>query len=265
MNYKRLLLFFFLIALSEVSIAQPLRRDRTPLLLQTGVSIEQYTDSTHILTLSGYSNWTQEASRQIPNTAWSQWGILARYEHWLSNHWAIGGQYTSDQISQSRQNTWAGYGMHTGVIGKDRSWFFIKKLVIGRTSYVNSNRDNQWQAVGYAYLGKRVALRERAVQLGVSYQVQKLWPTISDSRRLSASSLKVRADMPFGNKIMASVFAQWDTQYFFALAQDRYNADGELIESVPYHKLNRISPFVGVQVRYILRKEQAGHFMPLIF
>lgn len=242
---------------------QPLRRSYLGAVAQSALQLEYYADSNQVLYGYVQANWAGEGRDRVSNTSWSRWEASLRYERWFSDHWAVGGRYTSTRISNERINEWEGYGLHSGHIGE--RWFLVKSLHLSRLLYGISDRDDDWKVAGMAYLGRRFSLGEQDFQLGLRYDLAKVWPTLGDARRVSETRLTLQADVPLGRHWMLGLFAQRHTQYFFGLAQQRYNADGELIESVPYHRLNRVNPIYGLRVRYLMQKSQARRALPWTF
>lgn len=244
-------------------LAQPVYKNNLPLDIGFRAQPELYLEGSQRLFASIELRFRQENTTRIGDGPLGSTEFRMGYEKWLRGVWGIGGAFQRQRLPNEQINIWQGYGIHNGKIGEQ--WIFVKQFQVNYYNYRISLRDANFLLEGKAYLGRRVEVLNRPWQLGLSYTVMKNTNTPEESRRFSQTDLVFQVDFPVGKRVVCKVFFNKNSQYYFGLAQERYDAAGNLIGSIPYHKLNRITPTIGLSCRFLLNGNLADKRLPFVF
>jgi hypothetical protein len=230
--------------------AQPLFRQRLPSANQAQAGLAYFADSAWVLAGAG----TYRSSE-----AGGQWRFQAQYERWWGQHWALGLLAETSRMPQPYREL-GGYARHRGLVGERLVW--TKDAAVSFWSYpANGNKGWRWEL--RSYLGWPFRWQNARWMAGIGFDAGRQLPPVGTPRRLSYSRLSLRLDAQLGERFVLQGLLQQETRYFFGLAQERYDADGNLIESIPFHRLNQTQLWAGIGLRWLLHPKQAPAHWPL--
>jgi hypothetical protein len=184
------------------------------------------------------------------------------YEHAATSFWYIGAS-AKHQLAYTAPNTLVAKAniTHRGKIG---SFGFIKELS-GEYIYTFPNSTagatakQPTNARGSLSVGlyKQFNIAKRPLITSLFYRVylNTNMGEIYKNRRFDF--IKFRLDISYGitKNIYAGLYGMLDSEHYYTLASTTYDASGNLIESIPDYRQNRINPVVGFSLNFIFRQE----------
>jgi hypothetical protein len=183
--------------------------------------------------------------------------VLVGYEQRLTDHWHLGGSLRLAQEPNLNQRFSRVYLGHQGQIG---SLEFLKQAgveqILQRGGGVSGTEGRFSALVG---LAKNFDLANgRSLRTVLSYEAFTLFqlgpasPFFNQNkRRVDKTRLKLEAAYRLGAQWSLGLFAQHETDYFFAVAQ--FDQTGQLLK--PDRRLNLLAPTVGFRLHYWLKSK----------
>jgi len=177
--------------------------------------------------------------------------LAVGYEHTLSEHWRGGAMFRYAAENYPKASFLGLFLRHNGQV---RSLFFNKQLL---AEYV-SQRDQDGQARFRlaAELGKRFPLGSRFITPSISYEgfvvadfsQQEGLP--NKQRNIDRTRLRLNVTHELTEKLRVTAYFMRQTDYYYVLMPPVYDEQEQLVKEGYTTKRNRISPVVGLEVKY---------------
>ncbi|WP_169336192.1 DUF2490 domain-containing protein [Pontibacter roseus] len=178
--------------------------------------------------------------------------LAVGYEHTFTERWRAGGlfRYALEDFPETSFLT--GYLRHTGSI---KSLFFTKQLML---EYIKQEeRDAYGRGRLMAELGKRLSLGSRFITPSLSYELfvnSQLGQAASDAeeRTIDRTRLQLNFTYELTEKLRINPYFLRQTDYYYVQVPPKYDENEVLVEEGYITKRNRISPVIGLQIKYTL-------------
>ena len=177
------------------------------------------------------------------------------YEHTLSEHWRGGAMFRYAAEDYPTASFYSLFLRHNGNI---RSLFFNKQVL---AEYV-SQQDQEGQARFRlaAELGRRLPLRNRFITPSLEYEALLLaaFSEAEDagSAQRTVDRIRLRLNLTYEvtEKLRLTPYFMRQTDYYYVLVPPVYNEQEQLVEEGYTTKRNRVSPVVGLEVKYTFNR-----------
>ncbi|WP_299755632.1 DUF2490 domain-containing protein [uncultured Pontibacter sp.] len=173
------------------------------------------------------------------------------YEHTLSDHWRGGAllRYAAEDFPKTMFYTL--FLRHSGQL---KSLYFNKQLLF---EYVEQEEQD---AIGRfrlsAELGKRLPLGSKFITPSINYEAMirsnlgKEKDGISEERTIDRTRLRLSLNYELTDKLRINPYFLRQTDYYYVLIPPIYDEQGQLQEDGYTTKRNRITPIVGLELKY---------------
>ena len=260
-----LLLFSGLLFFNIEVYGQPTEKSKVETPLRLGYEFNYFLSGSSYFFVRGNYDRGDETFGLLGNSPFSERNLGLGYERFLREKWQVGVWYRRFKGAVAgRRNYYQGYVRHNGTIG---SLLFVKSFSLTLLSEVDNTTFDNGNNVEFglsAYLGKRYQLGKFKMQTGLQYEAIKWHEPVGDARRINETRMSFRHQIKLKDSWLVELFAQRQTQYFFAEESTRFNSAGQIIEFKPYRKLNLFKPIYGISVRVMLNASEADKALPFI-
>lgn len=238
----------------------PTVKDLTGVDTWFGASTELYFDNHSSLSISGNLQRSSFAGDRLGNSPFDETLLMISYQHFFKEKWQLRLSQSRNRIVIGRRDISLGTIQHNGRIG---SLIFGKTLGVELLQFKDDlSKENDFQISSSVYLGKRLQLNNRPIQLGFRYEAFRNVNTVGDPRRISKTRFWFESQLYISNRINIGVFAMRETDYFFVEETFGLDEDGNMVILKPYRKLNLITPTYGIRLRFIIHPEKAHIGLP---
>ncbi|RDV15179.1 DUF2490 domain-containing protein [Pontibacter diazotrophicus] len=177
------------------------------------------------------------------------------YEHTFTDHWRGGAmlRYAAEDYPKSAFG--ALFLRHNGSI---KSLFFNKQVMAEYVNQENLDASVRFRLTGE--LGKQFPLRSKFITPSISYEALLLSGLGKDEnmetqeRGIDRTRLRINITYELTDKLRLTPYFMRQTNYYYALVSPVYNEEEQLIEEGYTTKRNRISPVVGLELKYTINK-----------
>lgn len=177
------------------------------------------------------------------------------YEHTLSGHWRGGAMFRFAAEDYPKTSFYSLFLRHNGNI---RSLFFNKQAM---AEYMNQqDQEGQARFRLAAELGRRFPLRSRFVTPSISYEAlvlagfSKEEGMSNGQRYIDRTRLRLNLAYELTEKLRITPYFMRQTDYYYVLVPPVYDEQEQLVEEGYTTRRNRISPVVGIELKYILNR-----------
>ncbi|MFT2007406.1 hypothetical protein ACMA1I_01920 [Pontibacter sp. 13R65] len=185
-----------------------------------------------------------------PFTSFERVQLTLGYEHAFTDHWRGGAlvRYAIENYPKSLFYT--AFLRHYGSIG---SLFFNKQ---GMFEYVAQESQDPFGRYSLAAeLGKRIAVGKKYLTPALSYELLLRrefgeQATTADERTIDRTRLRLSITYELTEQLRFTPFLMRQTDYYYVLVPPKYDENNQLIENGYTTKRNRISPIIGLEVKY---------------
>ena len=142
--------------------------------------------------------------------------------------------------------------------GNIRSLFFNKQVMAEYVSQQDQEGQARFRLV--AELGRRFPLRSRFITPGLRYEALVLadfseaGSAPNEQRSIDRTRLRLDLTYEVTQKLRLSPYFMRQTDYYYVLVPPVYNEQEQLVEEGYTTKRNRVSPVVGLEVKYTLNR-----------
>lgn len=177
------------------------------------------------------------------------------YEHALSEHWR-GGALLRFAAENYPETTF--YGLFLRHNGTIKSLYFNKQVMAEYMNQEDQDAMGRFRISGE--LGRRLLLRNRFVTPAISYEVLLLSDLGQDGgisaeeRAVDRSRLRLSLTYELTEKLRLTPYFMRQTDYYYVLVSPVYDENEQLLEEGYTTKRNRISPVVGLEIKYSLNR-----------
>ncbi|WP_162051667.1 DUF2490 domain-containing protein [Pontibacter pamirensis] len=177
------------------------------------------------------------------------------YEHTFTDHWRGGLmlRYAAEDFPQTTFG--ALFLRHNGSI---KSLYFNKQVMAEYVKQENLGASVRFRLTGE--LGKRFPFRSKFITPSISYEALLLSGIGRDEnieaqeRGIDRTRLRANVTYELTNKLRLTPYFMRQTNYYYALVSPVYDEEEQLIEEGYTTKRNRISPVVGLELKYTINK-----------
>jgi len=186
-----------------------------------------------------------------PLSSFERVELTLGYEQTFNGHWrgGLALRYAAENFPKMLFYTL--FLRHNGHIG---SLYFNKQ---GMFEYVDQEAEEAFGRFRLmAELGKRLPLGSRFITPALSYEVLLRTDFGQDKsmtqeeRIVDRSRLRLRLTYELTEKLRVTPYFMRQTDYYYVQVPPNYNEDGQLLEDGYTTKRNRISPVVGLELKY---------------
>ena len=177
------------------------------------------------------------------------------YEHMLSEHWRGGAMFRYAAEDYPKTAFYSLFLRHNGNI---RGLFFNKQVM---AEYMNQqDQDALGRFRLHAELGKRLPLRNRFITPSLSYEAlvladfNKEEGASNEQRYIDRTRLRLNLTYEMTDKLRITPYFMRQTDYYYVLVPPVYDEQEQLVEEGYTTKRNRISPVVGLEIKYTFNR-----------
>ena len=181
--------------------------------------------------------------------------LVLGYEHTLSEHWRGGAMFRYAAEDYPKTTFYSLFLRHNGNI---RSLFFNKQVM---AEYVNQqDQEGQARFRLATELGRRFPVRDRFITPSLGYEALLLAnfseedDAGSAQRTVDRTRLRLNLTYEVTEKLRLTPYFMRQTDYYYVLVPPVYNEQEQLVEEGYTTKRNRVSPVVGLEVKYTLNR-----------
>ncbi|TXK50874.1 hypothetical protein FVR03_04265 [Pontibacter qinzhouensis] len=174
------------------------------------------------------------------------------YEHTFTDHWRGGALFRYAFENYPKTQFYTAFLRHNGNIG---SLFFNKQ---GMFEYVNQEEQDAFGRYSFlAELGKRFPVGNRFLTPALSYELllrREFGKSTSTAEERTIDRTRLRFELTYEltENLRLSPFVMRQTDYYFVLVPPKYDENDRLIEDGYTTKRNRISPVIGLEIKFNL-------------
>jgi hypothetical protein len=177
------------------------------------------------------------------------------YEHILTEHWRGGAVVCYAAEDYPTASFYSLFLRHNGNI---RSLYFNKQAM---AEYMNvEDQDALGRFRFTAELGKRLPFKGKFITPAISYEALLLSNLGNDEgltteeRTIDRTRLRVNLAYELIEKLRLTPYFMRQTDYYYVLVSPVYDENEKLVEEGYTTKRNRISPVVGLEIKYTFNK-----------
>ena len=177
------------------------------------------------------------------------------YEHALSEHWRGGAMFRYAAEDYPKTSFYSLFLRHNGNI---RSLFFNKQLMAEYMNQQDQEALGRFRMQGE--FGKRLPLRSRFMTPSLSFEAlvladfNKAEGTGNEERYIDRTRLRLNLTYEMTEKLRITPYSMRQTDYYYVLVPPVYDAQEQLLEEGYTTTRNRISPVVGLEVKYTFNR-----------
>ncbi|MCX2738539.1 DUF2490 domain-containing protein [Pontibacter anaerobius] len=177
------------------------------------------------------------------------------YEHILSEHWRGGAilRYAAEDFPKTMFYTL--FLRHNGAV---KGLYFNKQLLF---EYVDQeSQDAAGRVWLSAELGKRLPLGSKFITPSINYEAMlrsnlgKEYDGNIQERTIDRTRLRLSLNYELTEKLRINPYFMRQTDYYYVLVPPVYNEQGQLEEDGYTTKRNRITPVVGLELKYTFNR-----------
>ncbi|MCC9137193.1 DUF2490 domain-containing protein [Pontibacter silvestris] len=177
------------------------------------------------------------------------------YEQTFSDHWRGGALFRYALEDYPITKFYTLFLRHNGNIG---GLYFNKQAMF---EYVSPEDQDAYGRYSFmAELGKRLSFKSKFVSPSVRYEAMLLSDfgdgggSAGEERTVDRTRLRISLNYELNKKLRINPYFMRQTDYYFVLIPPRYDENSQLVEKGYTTKRNRISPVVGLEVKYSINK-----------
>lgn len=190
-----------------------------------------------------------------PLSAFERVEVALGYEHTLSEHWRGGLMFRYAAEDYPHTAFGALFLRHSGSI---KSLYFNKQVM---AEYVNQqDMDPSVRFLLTAELGRRLPFRGKFITPSIGYEalllsgIGKDEDITAQERGIDRTRLRLNVTYEITEKLRLTPYFMRQTNYYYALVSPVYDEEEQLIEEGYTTKRNRISPVVGLELKYTINR-----------
>lgn len=177
------------------------------------------------------------------------------YEQTLSDHWRGGAilRYAAEDYPKTLFYTL--FLRHNGQV---KGLYFNKQLLF---EYVDQeDYDSFGRFRLSAELGKRLPLGSKFITPSINYEAMlrsnlgKTYEGRTEERTIDRTRLRLSLNYEVTEKLRVNPYFMRQTDYYYVLVPPVYNEQGQLQEDGYTTKRNRITPVVGLELKYMINR-----------
>jgi hypothetical protein len=173
------------------------------------------------------------------------------YEQKLSEHWRGGGLVRYAAEDYPKQIFYTIFMRHNGNIS---SLFFNKQLML---EYVDKKEQETNGRVRFsAELGKRLSIKDKFITPSIEVEalfysgLGKKDQRLSQERFVDRSRIQFNLTYEVSDKVRVNPYFIRQVDYYYVMVPPVYNDKGVLVENGYTTKRNRVSPIIGLELKY---------------
>ncbi|OKL39081.1 DUF2490 domain-containing protein [Pontibacter flavimaris] len=177
------------------------------------------------------------------------------YEHTLSEHWRGGAIVRYAAEDYPKTTFYALFLRHNGEV---KGLYFNKQLLF---EYVDQeDRDASGRFRLSAELGKRLPLGSKFITPSINYEAMlrsslgKQYDGLIKERTIDRTRLRLSLNYELTEKLRLNPYFMRQTDYYYVLIPPVYSEQGQLQEEGYTTKRNRITPVVGLELKYTINR-----------
>ncbi|MFD3000287.1 DUF2490 domain-containing protein [Pontibacter toksunensis] len=190
-----------------------------------------------------------------PLSAFERVEVVLGYEHTLTDHWRGGVilRYAAEDYPQTMFGSL--FLRHNGNI---KGLYFNKQVMAEYVKQENLEGYGRFRLA--AELGKRLPFRSKFITPSISYEAMllsglgKKEDVTTEERGIDRTRLLFNVTYEFSDKLRLTPYFMRQVNYYYALVSPVYDEEENLIEEGYTTKRNRISPVVGLELKYTINK-----------
>jgi hypothetical protein len=177
------------------------------------------------------------------------------YEHILSEHWRGGAMIRYAAEDYPTASFYSLFLRHNGNI---RSLYFNKQAMAEYMNVEDQEALGRFRFTGE--LGKRLPFKGKFITPAISYEALLLSDfgkdenLTTEERIIDRTRLRVNLTYELTEKLRLTPYFMRQTDYYYVLVSPVYDENEQLVEEGYTTKRNRISPVVGLEIKYIFNK-----------
>ncbi|MHA6246644.1 autotransporter outer membrane beta-barrel domain-containing protein [Pontibacter sp. CAU 1760] len=181
--------------------------------------------------------------------------LAVGYEHALTDHWRGGALVRYALENYPKMLFVEPFLRHTGSVGQ---WFFNKQAMATYLSQEDRNAQGRFSLS--AEVGQRFPLRHRFITPSISYEgtlfsdFNQGERTAAQERAIDRTRLRLNLTCELNDKLRITPYFMRQTDYYYVLIPPKYDEQEQLLEEGYTTKRNRISPIVGLELKYTFNK-----------
>ena len=178
--------------------------------------------------------------------------LTVGYEYTFTDHWRAGALFRYAWEDMPKTGFTTAYLRHTGSI---KSLFFNKQAMF---EYVTQERRDAYGRFRLmAELGKRLPVGATFLTPALSYELflnRQFSQAAADQEERTIDRTRLRLSLTYEltEKLRLSPYFMRQTDYYFVQVPPKYDENDVLVEEGYTTKRNRISPVIGLEVKYTL-------------
>ncbi|WP_276497789.1 DUF2490 domain-containing protein [Pontibacter litorisediminis] len=173
------------------------------------------------------------------------------YEHTLSDHWRGGAmlRYAAENYPKTMF-----YGLFLRHSGEVKGLYFNKQLLAEYVDQENYDAFGRFRLS--AELGKRLPLGGRFITPSINYEAMlrsnlgKEYDGRQQERNIDRTRLRLSLNYELTEKLRINPYFMRQTDYYYVLVPPVYNEQGQLQQDGYTAKRNRITPVIGLELKY---------------
>lgn len=179
--------------------------------------------------------------------------LAVGYEHALSEHWRGGALYRYAAEDYPKTSFYSLFLRHGGTV---RSLFFNKQVTAEYVQQQDQNAFARFRVEGE--LGKRLPFKGRFLTPSLSYEAMLLSnfnrqeSMDAQERAIDRTRLRLNLTYELTDKLRITPYLMRQTHYYYVLVPPVYDEQEQLLEEGYTTKRNRISPVIGLEIKYTL-------------
>jgi hypothetical protein len=174
------------------------------------------------------------------------------YEHTFSEHWRGGAlvRYAEEDFPETVFYTL--FMRHNGNI---RSLYFNTQ---GKFEYTTREQQDDFGRYSLAAeIGKKIPLKGKSLTPSLSYDMMLVSSfakesRTADERMIDRTRLRLNLSYALTEKLRITPYFMRQTDYYYVLVPPKYDANNQLLERGYTAKRNRISPVLGLELKYAI-------------